>query len=124
MPNQPFWPWCAQAGAGRTTKLAVDEVNFGDGYKHRSTRGLNPARGAWSLAFPFRTLAELQERDAFLKTYATGGFWMQPSDDSVEVFVTADEWSATIIDRTGSGEMVGTLTVTLVQSFNPQPPVP
>lgn len=123
MPNPPFWPWCPQAGVQRTVTLAVDQVAYGDGYIHRATRGLNPARAKWQMQVPFKTTAELQERFAFLKQYAANGFWMQPPDDIVEVFVTADEWSATIVDRTGAGEMAGTLSLTVTQSFNPQPVV-
>ena len=118
---QPYWPWCAQAGAARTTQLSVDEVSYGDGYKHRATRGLNPARPTWSLGFPFSSLAELDQRDQFLKAYAAGGFWFTPPDGAAPLFVTADEWSATIADRSVASGIVGTLTVTLAQSFNPQP---
>jgi phage-related protein len=118
---QPYWPWCATAGAARTTQVAVDEVAYGDGYKHRATRGLNPARPSWSLGFPFESVAELKERDDFLKANAARGFWFTPPDSADYAFVTADEWSATIVDRSGKGAMVGTLSVTLVRSFNPQP---
>jgi len=123
-PASPYWPWCPMPGAGRDTKLSVDEVTFGDGYKHRATRGLNPARPSWSLGFPFTSVAELEQRDSFLKSYAATGFWFTPPDGTAEVFVTADEWAATITDRSGKGEMVGTLTATFVRSFNPQPGVP
>ena len=118
---QPYWPWCAMPGAARTTTLAVDEVAFGDGYKHRATRGLNPARPEWDLAFPFTTLAELTERDAFLRTNAARGFWFTPPDGAAPLFVTADQWAAQIVDRSKAAGIVGTLTVKLVQSFNPQP---
>jgi phage-related protein len=117
---QPFWPWCPMPGAGRTTKLAVDSVAFGDGYIHRSTRGLNPARPAWTLAFPFASLDELEERDAFLQAHAAAGFWITPPDGTGYVLVTADEWSATIADRNVAKGIVGTLSVTLTRSFNQQ----
>ena len=120
----PYWPWCAMAGAARDTKLAVDIVDYGDGYVHRATRGLNPARPSWSLGFPFENVAELKQRDDFLKAYAATGFWFTPPDDTAPVFVTVDEWAATITDRSGKGALVGTLTMTLVQSFNPQPGAP
>ena len=123
MPS-PYWPWCAMAGAGRDTKLAVDEVAFGDGYKHRSTRGLNAARPSWSLSFPFENVAELTQRDDFLKAYAATGFWFTPPDGTADVFVTVDEWAATVVDRSGQGAMVGTLSATFVRCFNPQPGVP
>lgn len=115
----PLWPWCEQPGMARSTALEVDEVKFGDGYKHRATRGLNPARATWTLSFPFTTLAELDERDQFLRANATNGFWMKPADATDFVFVTADEWSASITDRNRAG-IIGTLSVTLVQGFNPQ----
>jgi phage-related protein len=118
---QPFWPWCPTPGAGRSTKLAVDEVAYGDGYKHRTTRGLNPARPSWTLSFPFVSLAELDERDQFLRANAANGFWILPPDGTDYVLVTADEWSASITDRNKAAGIVGLLSVSLVQSFNPQP---
>lgn len=120
----PYWTWCPMPGAARTSTLAVDTVEFGDGYKHRSTRGLNPVRPAWSLAFPFTSLDELDALDAFLVAHAATGFWMRPPDGSTDVFVTADEWSATIADKNNSTGIVGTLTATFARSFNPQPGVP
>jgi phage-related protein len=121
---QPYWPWCAQPGAARTTQLAVDSVAYGDGYVHRSTRGLNPVRPSWSLSFPFTSLAELEERDAFLQAHAAAGFWITPPDSAAALFVTADQWSANITERNLQSGIVGTLTVSLVQSFNPQPATP
>jgi phage-related protein len=118
---QPYWPWCAQPGASRATTLAVDQVDYGDGYKHRSTRGLNPVRPQWDLAFPFTSLAELNERDQFLRDHAAAGFWITPPDASEPVYVTADQWSASIADRNVASGIVGQLTATLVQTFNPQP---
>jgi len=111
-------------GAARSTKLAVDIAGFGDGYTHRSTRGLNPARPEWSLAFPFRSLGELEAFDNFLRAYAVGGFWFRPPDSSVDVFATADEWAASILERTGAGDLCGTFQATFVQAFNPQPATP
>lgn len=121
MAPQPYWPWCATPGASRTTKLAVDIVEYGDGYKHRATRGLNPARPEWSLAFPFTSFDELAERDTFLQTNGARGFWFTPPDSTDFVFVTADEWAASISDRNRDGGIVGMLNVTLVRCFNPQP---
>lgn len=117
----PYWPWCAMPGAARSTTLAVDQVNFGDGYNHRATRGLNPARPSWALVFPFTTLDELATFDGFLKANATAGFWTRPPDSAVDVFVTADAWSATITDKNLASGIVGTLQATFVQQFNPQP---
>jgi phage-related protein len=119
---QPYWPWCAQPGAARTSTLVVDEVAYGDGYKHRATRGLNPVRPEWSLGFPFTSLAELDERDAFLRRYAAGGFWFTPPDGATPLFVTANEWSASITERNLKTGIVGVLTVTMAQCFNPQFP--
>jgi phage-related protein len=117
----PYWPWCAQPGAGRTTTLQVDQVDFGDGYVHRLTRGLNPVRPSWSLQFPFTSLDELNARDQFLRTNGSGGFWFTPPDGTADVFVYVNGWSASVSDRSGLGEMLGTINVTMVQCFNPQP---
>lgn len=119
---QPYWPWCALLGPTRTSKLNVDEVAFGDGYKHRATRGLNPVVPSWALAFPFTSLPELKQRDDFLRQYATGGFWSTPPDGDAPLFVTVDEWSATVTERNLASGIVGQLTATFTQCFNPQFP--
>lgn len=124
MANTPFWPWCAMPGAARSTQLAVDQVNYGDGYNHRLTRGLNPARPSFSLSFPFTTLDELNELDAFLVANAAAGFWMRPPDSATDIFVTADAWSASITERNIASGIVGTLQATFVRQFNPQPASP
>ena len=95
-------------------------MEFGDGYKHRATRGLNPVRPTWALNFPFTSQAELTAYDQFLTAYATGGFWMRPPDSTVDVFVTADEWVANLVDRNKTSGIVGSLAVTFAQTFNPQ----
>lgn len=118
---EPFWPWCPTPGASRATELRVDEVAFGDGYKHRAVRGLNPARPAWTLSFPFTSQAELQAYDDFLTANATAGFYMRPPDSAADVFVTVDAWSSTIADRNVANGIVGTLQATFTRSFNPQP---
>jgi phage-related protein len=127
MPNPtPWWGWCAQPGAARSTQLAIDSNTMGDGYIHRATRGLNPARPSWTLVFPFTNLVELQAMDDFLTRNAACGFWMQPPDASAPLFVTCDTWSATIADKNiaPDGGMVGTLQATFARSFNPQPVTP
>lgn len=120
MPD-PMWTWCEAPGVQRATKLAVDSNRYGDGYVHRTTRGLNPARPAWRLVFPFRNLAELTAMDNFLVAYAAPGFWFRPVDSAVDLFVTCDEWAATISDRTGGGAFVGNLSAAFERAFNPQP---
>lgn len=115
------WTRCAIAGAARDTKLAVDTNSYGDGYIHRATRGLNPARPSWALSFPFTSLDELDEMDRFLIANAAPGFWYTPADSTAQVLVCCDEWAATIEDKSGSGDIVGHLTATFVRSFNPQP---
>lgn len=119
--STPYWQWCAMPGASRATQLAIDQTNYGDGYNHRITRGLNPARPAWSLAFPFVGLAELQAFDAFLVAYAAIGFWFTPPDGTTDLFVSCDTWSANIVERNNAAGIVGTLQATFVRQFNPQP---
>jgi phage-related protein len=121
MANTPYWSWCPMPGAARSTALAVDTVALGDGYVHRATRGLNPVRPSWSLAFPFTSPAELQAYDDFLVANATAGFYMRPPDASADVFVTVDAWSSTIADKNLQNGIVGTLQATFVRCFNPQP---
>jgi phage-related protein len=116
----PYWPWCVMPGATRTTQLKVDQIDYGDGYIHRATRGLHPARPQWNVQVPFTDLAELDAYNNFLVGYGTGGFWFTPPDSAADAFVYADEWAASIVDKNQSG-IVGTLSATFVQCFNPQP---
>lgn len=118
---EPIWPWCVMPGMGRSTELAVDVNGFGDGYVHRATRGLNPARPSWDITVPFRNASEHAAYDAFLRENAVRGFYFQPPEEAAPVFVTSDEWSMTIADRTTGGDLLGTLQTTFRQSFNPQP---
>jgi phage-related protein len=121
-PKDIIWPWCPQPGAAaRSTQLAVDQTNYGDGYNHRATRGLHPARPSWSFSFPFTSFDELDAYHQFLKANADAGFWMRPPDSDVDVYMTADSWSATITDKNLASGVVGTLQATFVQQFNPQP---
>lgn len=121
---EPYWPWCAQPGAARQTKLNVDSVAFGDGYVHRSTRGLNPARPTWTVSFPFKSLDELTAMDAWLVGHAASGFWFTPPDATEDVFVVVDEWSASIVDKNLASGIVGSLNATFMRLFNPQPSGP
>jgi phage-related protein len=115
------------AGASRTDTLRVDKNEFGDGYIHRATRGLNPVRPAWTLTFPFRDAAEYQAFNTFLAANAAAGFYFKPPEEPAPVFVTADDWSMTISDRRGVAgaggvePILGTLQATFTRSFNPQP---
>jgi phage-related protein len=117
------WPheWCPAPGAARTSTLAVDVVQFGDGYCHRSTRGLDPVRPTMSYQFPFVGMGRLNDMNAFLKANGARGFQFQPPDSDGNVFVTADAWSASITDKNLTTDVVGTLQATFVQQFNPQP---
>jgi phage-related protein len=125
MPNPtPWWGWCPQAGMTRTTTLAVDSNAFGDGYIHRATRGLNPARPAWQVVVPFVGADELQAMETFLVANAACGFWMQPPDQASPVFVVCDTWQAQLVDKSNSDGIVGTMQATFTRSFNPQPVTP
>lgn len=108
----------------KATKLAVDTNAYGDGYIHRATRGLNPARPAWTLAFPFIGEDELTAQDSFLKANAARGFWFKPPGESDFQFVVADEWSLQITDKNNKQGWLGALQATFTKSFNPQPLAP
>ena len=123
MPNTPYWPWCPMFGAARSVELAVDQTQYGDGYVHRSTRGLNPVRPSWNLSFPFTDLEELHAYDNFLNSYAARGFWFTPPDMPSDVFVYVDSWSFTVSDKANrdGGSIMGTMQATFVRCFNAQP---
>jgi phage-related protein len=120
MPNTPYWPWCPMFGAVRTVQLAVDQTNYGDGYIHRATRGLNPVRPSWTLSFPFTSQSELHDYDVFLTHHAARGFWFTPPDMTSDVFVYVDNWSFTVSDKRAV-DILGTLQATFVRCFNAQP---
>ena len=101
-------------------QLRIDEVKGDDGFNDRRTRGINPTRHSWQLRFPFRNAAEHQAMDAFLLANCRAGFWFTPPFSTKAVLATCDEWTATIIDRTGGGDLLGELQATFVRSFTPQ----
>lgn len=118
---EPMWSWCPAPGLSRKTTLAVDSVAFGDGYVHRLTRGINPARPAWDVTVPFTSQATINAIDAFLETNAAGGFWFYAPDLDADVFVICDDWSVSVADKNRSGGIIGTFSATFTRSFNPQP---
>jgi phage-related protein len=118
-----MWPFCPMPGHTKDSKLAVDINAFGDGYVHRSTRGLNPIRPAYGVTFTFNGDAEMAQMDSFLKAYACGGFYYQPPGEPSPVFVTADEWTYSIQVK-GTTGVIGTLSATFNRMFNPQPLAP
>lgn len=118
----PLWPFCPMPGATKDSKLAVDINAFGDGYVHRSTRGLNPVRPSYGVTFVFNGDAEFGAMDSFLTAHAAAGFYYAAPGDSF-VFVTADEWTYSI-EVNGAAGVVGTLSARFDRSFNPQPPPP
>lgn len=120
MPD-PMWTWCPAPGLSRNTKLTVDAVNYGDGYIHRSTRGINPARPSWSVSFPFTSLETADAMDVFLKENAAAGFWFEPPDSSEAVLVVCDEWTTTVNDKNRATGIIGMMNATFVRSFNAQP---
>jgi phage-related protein len=102
--------------------LEVDTVPYGDGYIHRSTRGLNPARPAWSITVPVLTKADIDAINSFLETNAAAGFWFTPPDSETgDVFVVCDEWAVSVADKSRAHNAIGTFSATFVRSFNPQP---
>ena len=115
----PLWPFCPMPGATKDSKLSVDINAFGDGYTHRSTRGLNPVRPSYGVTFTFNGDAEFAQMDSFLTANAAAGFYYKPPGESF-VFVTADEWTYSI-EVNGKAGVIGTLSARFDRSFNPQP---
>jgi len=104
--------------------MNVDQIDYGDGYVHRSTRGLNPARPTWSLMFPFIGLQEATDMYSFLFSYAVPGFYFTPPElwpSEQYAFVYVDEWSFTIVDKSRTQGIIGNFNVAFVKCFNPQP---
>jgi phage-related protein len=104
-------------------KLMVEVVNYGDGYIHRNTRGLNPVRPSFQVQFPFISDQELSNMDSFLTSNAAQGFWFAPPNQS-PIFVTVDEWGYNIEIVRRSDGVCGQMQMTMVQQFNLQPVTP
>jgi phage-related protein len=119
----PLWPFCPMPGHTKDSKLAVDINAFGDGYVHRSTRGLNPVRPNYGVTFTFNGDAEMAQMESFLLANACAGFYYQPPGEPAPVFVTADEWTYSIQVKGATG-VIGTLSATFNRMFNPQPIAP
>jgi phage-related protein len=122
-PTVIFWPadWCPAPGPTRTQVLEVDIVDMGDGYRHRSTKGFKPVKQEWGYSFPFKSADQLNAMDTFLQTHAARGFWFMHPELLDPTMVVANSWSAQISDRTGKGDMVGTLQVQFMRTYNAQP---
>ena len=121
-PPSPYWPWCAQPGASRTNEAKIDTNAYGDGYVHRSTRGINPIRASWTLTFPIVGQSDIDKYHNFLYANCVEGFWWNPPDwPTVYVFVMIDSWSLNISDKNRKIGLIGQLQATFVQCFNPQP---
>lgn len=119
--TEPKFTWCPAPGLSRNTKLVVDTVQYGDGYVHRSTRGINPAQPSWSVSVPFTSQADADAMGEFLKDNAAGGFYYSPPDVSAEIFVVCDEWTISVDDKNKATGIIGTLSATFQRVFNPQP---
>ena len=59
------WPheWCPSLGPTHSKTLAVETVEYGDGYRYRITRGLNPVGSTLTYAFPFEDVEHLTDMD-------------------------------------------------------------
>src|SRR5262245_58243616 len=80
LPSEPatiIWSpdWCPALGPSRSDAVNVLIADLGDGYRYRATRGFNPIQSTWSYSFPFRSVSQLNEMDAFLQTYGDRGFY-------------------------------------------------
>ena len=64
--------WAHDRGQGSTTTLNISEVQFSDGYIHRSQRSLNPAITTYNLSFVNRKVEDIDAMVSFLK--AKGGY--------------------------------------------------
>jgi phage-related protein len=108
-------------GAARSQETTIDTNAYGDGYTHRSTRGINPSRATWSLSFPIVGQEDVDKYDDFFNAYQVGGFWWNPPDMPTKyVFVIVNNWSISMSDKNIKEGIIGVLQVSFVQTFNPQ----
>ena len=114
----PLWPFCPMPGATKDSKLAVDINAFGDGYVHRSTRGLNPVRPSYGVTFMFTGDAEFAAMDSFLTKHAAAGFYYNAPGGRSFRDCRRMVYS---IEVKGAAGVVGTLSARFDRSFNPQP---
>ena len=92
--------WVEDRQASEQTELLISEVEFSDGYVHRSQRSLNPARTTYNLSFINRPLEEINEIISFLN--AKGGYiafsWHPHTCPEIEpdISVVCKAWTSTI----------------------------
>jgi phage-related protein len=119
---EPHWDWCPAPGMSRSWTHKVEIAAYGDGYKHRATRGLNPFESQWQCVFPFKTMAELSAMGSFLANHGVTGFYFSAPDSGGWIFVTCDNMSWTVSERRRDSEdYIGTLQASFDQAHNPQP---
>lgn len=111
--------WCVAPGAHRTRKQRVASSNYGDGYRHRASIGLNINLDSWAIGIT-ADAATLKAVDDFITANAVRGFWWIPPGAAAAIFVTCDEWALTYSDRNAAG-LVGSISATFDRCYNLQP---
>lgn len=85
---------CVKVGASGDTSQSVTTVQFGDGYKQKSSIGINNESSTWSISMT-GTKKELQPFVDFLKRHkgAISFYWTPPFED--KSLFTAEGWKST-----------------------------
>lgn len=114
----PDFTWCPAPGYAVAKTPRMSTVNYGDGYVHRFTTGINVIQRKVSVVFngDQDTIAAI---DAFLEANYLRGFNFTFAGP--DVVVTCDTWTVTWQDRQASGKFIGSLTAEFNRSYNIQP---
>ncbi len=99
--------WNPDRNIKRTTKPAVQEAKFGDGYSQRVASTLNNLNQTWNITFKNRSSTEIDNIVAFLEEKAgTLSFTFTPPN-SIEIKVICKNWSDTYVAN-GASSLVAT----------------
>jgi phage-related protein len=111
--------WSPIPGAARARRQRMVTVDYGDGYIHRATMGINVEIDSWTVGFA-GDQETLEAIDDFITAYAVGGFWWTPPGRSTAELFVCDEWTVTYSDRNGTG-LLGSITAVFDRVYNIQP---
>lgn len=85
--------------AKKSSAPKVRKVQFGDGYEHRLTFGLNQNPKEWSLEWTYRSTADADAIEAFFDARANDNEsfdWSPPEDGNTYKFV-CEQWTRTLV---------------------------
>ena len=105
-------------GPGEGTSVSIDadvwESSFGDGYRQRVTKGINPDKRSASLVWPSLSQADADTIEAWLTPKLKVEAFKYAIPPSTDVW----KWTVQKIDRSELAPKLSSLTIALRQEFD------